>query len=95
MTTHKKVEGTARPWKADYAGGYGRRGIFGPNGLIVTTWAETDEHINEAEANAKLIVQAVNSHALLVDALEKVMSGNYSWEQMRYIAKAVIKKVRG
>lgn len=62
---------TPGPWKADYAGGYGRRGVFGPNGLIITTWAETDEHINEAEANAHLIAAAPE----LLEALKAIQAG--------------------
>ena len=76
---------TPRPWNAPegmgFAGGNPYTGINGPEGCIA--WVLCNSRIpitgenmpNPWEANAALIVRAVNAHDELVGALEKITMG--------------------
>lgn len=89
------MKNTPGPWKADYAGGYGRRGVFGPNGLIITTWAENDKHIEEAIANAHLIAAAPD---LLLVAKRVIAEHDADWDmpqELLEMSRQAIAKVEG
>lgn len=90
-------EHTPTPWAVDYLDKHGQRVVRSEHIEVCTCWHHCVGAIEkEMEANAALIVKAVNSHQALVDALRDVLSmldqnntapGKFLYSQER-IAKA-------
>jgi len=71
-----KIEATERPWHSvtlsRLPGEYAECMVMSENGLCIASVEATTNEL--AEANAALIVQAVNSHDELVRALENILT---------------------
>jgi hypothetical protein len=84
MTTIKASTPTDRPWVAgellsEYAGRQDEIPIYtaeqGDDGpLLATVWPMGDEDSGEREANAELIVTAVNQHDTLIQLVKEAYS---------------------
>lgn len=94
-----EVKHTPLPWKLDT--GFE---ILGRDAAMVASTFQEDALIfrieDECQANARLIVQAVNSHGDLVEALRRIAEGNLGdapWQanyaKIREVAKEALSKV--
>ena len=83
---------TPRPWTlaGEYMVGMGKRPVASTD--VYNSNQDTMRHREENQANAQLIVRAVNNHEALVEALRMIDKLYHSEDGAGAIARAALKK---